>query len=145
MTLSDGVGIEHAYFDLGGFRVGKTDSLFSTFTGYAGNVMYDDLIAYGPFGTHQISYTWNGGNGFSAAVALEEGDGDSDRSVSATSASFDGNLYTLDSYVPNVVAGSATPLAGVACPVSSAMTPSGKSGLSRVALTSTQPTPCRSS
>ncbi|MEP9372497.1 porin [Mesorhizobium sp. KR1-2] len=82
-------GIEHAYIELGGFRVGKTDSMFSTFTGYAGNVIEDDLIAYGPFDTHQISYTFTGGNGFSAAVAVEEGN----------------DIYTLDSYAPHVVAG----------------------------------------
>jgi hypothetical protein len=89
-STGDYVGIEHAYIELGGFRVGKTDSLFSTFTGYAGGVMGDDLISYGPFGTHQIAYTFNGGNGFSAAIALEEGYG---------------LLYTLDSYVPHVTGG----------------------------------------
>ena len=101
VDASDSVGIEHAYIELGGFRIGKTDSLFSTFTGYAGGVMYDDLISYGPFGTHQIAYTWNGGNGFTAAVALEEGDG----SLIAPFYSTAINLYSLDSYVPHVVAG----------------------------------------
>ncbi len=86
----DKFGIEHAYIELGGFRIGKTDSLFSTFTGYAGGVIQDTLVPYGPFGTHQIAYTFNGGNGFNAAVALEEGSG---------------ALYTLDSYVPHVVGG----------------------------------------
>ena len=95
--------VEHAYLELGGFRIGKTDSLFSTFTGYAGGVIADDLISYGPFDTHQIAYTFTGGNGFTAAVALEEGDG-------ALIAPFgEGpdfiNLYTLDSYVPHVVGG----------------------------------------
>ena len=71
----DGFGIDHAYIELGGFRIGKTDSLFSTFTGYAGNIIADDLaVPYGPYGTHQIAYTFTGGNGFSAAIALEEGD-----------------------------------------------------------------------
>jgi hypothetical protein len=93
---ADALGIEHAYLELGGFRVGKTDSLFSTFTGYAGGVIQDDLIGYGPFGTHQIAYTFTGGNGFSAAVALEVGDG---------SEGFLSNDYTLDSYVPHVVGG----------------------------------------
>ncbi|MEP9371065.1 porin [Mesorhizobium sp. KR1-2] len=82
-------GINHAYMELGGFRIGKTDSLFTTLTGYAGGVIADDLIPYGPFDTHQIAYTYTGGNGFSAAVALEEGNG----------------IYTLDSYAPHVVAG----------------------------------------
>ncbi|WP_353646455.1 porin [Mesorhizobium sp. WSM2239] len=86
---ADELGIEHAYIELGGFRIGKTDSLFSTFTGYAGGVIQDDLIGYGPFGTHQIAYTFTGGNGFSAAIALEEGD----------------DTYALDDYVPHVVGG----------------------------------------
>jgi hypothetical protein len=91
-NTKDGFGIEHAYIELGGFRVGKTDSLFSTFTGYAGGVINDTTsgLGYGPFGTHQIAYTFNGGNGFSAAIALEEGSG---------------YMYTLDSYIPHVVGG----------------------------------------
>jgi hypothetical protein len=88
-STSTGVAINHAYIELGGFRIGKTDSLFSTFTGYAGGVIQDDLIAYGPFDTHQIAYTFTGGNGFSAAVALEEGSG----------------VDTIDSYVPHVTGG----------------------------------------
>jgi len=84
--------INHAYIELGGFRVGKTDSYFTTMTNYAGGVIEDDLNGgYGPFDTHQISYTYTGGNGFSAGVALEEGTGD----------------YTIDSYVPHVVVGAA--------------------------------------
>jgi hypothetical protein len=65
------VSIEHAYLQLGGFRVGKTDSLFSTFTGYAGGVINDDIIGYGPYGTHQIAYGWANDSGFGVTVALE--------------------------------------------------------------------------
>ncbi|MEI5677520.1 porin [Mesorhizobium sp. CGMCC 1.15528] len=84
--------MNHAYIELGGFRIGKTDSLFTTMTNYAGGVIEDDLNGgYGPFDTHQIAYTYTGGNGFSAGVALEEGTGD----------------YTIDSYVPHVVVGAA--------------------------------------
>ncbi|WP_019170789.1 porin [Pseudaminobacter salicylatoxidans] len=90
------VGINHAYIELGGFRVGKTDSLFATMTGYTGNVIQDDLISYAggagaDYGTHQIAYTYVGSNGFSAAVAVEEGAYDN----------------AIDSYVPHVVAGAA--------------------------------------
>ena len=85
-----GSSINHAYIELGGFRIGKTDSLFVTFTNYAGGVISDDIIPYGPFDTHQIVYTFNAGNGFTAAVGLEEGAG---------------VVYTLDSYIPHVVAG----------------------------------------
>jgi hypothetical protein len=94
----NGFSVNHAYIELGGFRVGKTDSLFSTFTGYSSGVINDGLVPYGPFDTHQIAYTFTGGNGFTAAVALEEGDGSWDSDV------YD-NTYSLDSYVPHVVGG----------------------------------------
>ena len=74
------MNLNHAYIELGGFRIGKTDSLFSTFTGYSSGVSNDGLVPYGPFDTHQIAYTFTGGNGFTAAVALEEGGGDLGRS-----------------------------------------------------------------
>jgi len=91
-TTGTNVGINHAFIELGGFRIGKTDSLFSTLTGYAGNVIEDDINGgYGPFDTHQIVYTYTGGNGFSASIGVEEGSGD----------------YTIDSYVPHVVGGAA--------------------------------------
>lgn len=88
--LSDtyyGWDLNHAYIELGGLRLGKTDSLFTTWTNYAGAVNDDTLIPYGPFGTHQISYTFKSG-AFSAAVALENGNGET---------------YTIDSYMPDVV------------------------------------------
>ncbi len=91
-TTGQDTDIEQAYIELGGFRVGKTDSLFVSITNFAGNVVQDDLIDYEPDRTHQISYTYAGSNGFTAAIALEEGSGD---------------LYTIDSYVPHVVAGAA--------------------------------------
>jgi hypothetical protein len=86
--------MNHAYIELGGFRVGKTDSMFTTLVNnlYAGDVIADDMLGgYGPWDTHQISYTYTGANGFSAAVALEEGTDD----------------YTLDDYIPHVVVGAA--------------------------------------
>nr|MBA3447867.1 porin [Pseudaminobacter sp.] len=55
--VSDGMSIDHAYIELGGFRVGKTDSLFVSLTNFAGNVVNDDLIDYEPDRTHQIAYT----------------------------------------------------------------------------------------
>jgi hypothetical protein len=100
----DYVSIEHAYLQLGGFRAGKTDSLFSTFTGYAGGVINDDIIGYGPYGTHQISYGWASDSGFGAAVAVEVGDGDLVAPF-LLPAFGDPNLYTIDSYVPHVVGG----------------------------------------
>lgn len=98
------VSIEHAYLQLGGFRVGKTDSLFSTFTGYAGGVINDDIIGYGPYGTHQIAYGWANDSGFGVTVALEVGDGNLVGPFIPQPVG-DPNFYTLDSYAPHLVGG----------------------------------------
>jgi hypothetical protein len=76
-----------AYIDLAGLRIGLDDSVFSQFTDYAGDVINDDLIEYGPFETTLISYTYDAGNGFSAVVSLEDDEGEG------------------SGYVPDVVAG----------------------------------------
>ncbi len=68
------VTLKFAYIELGGFRVGKTESEFSRLAfyghGYAGGVIDDTLVPYGPFDTQQISYTYKN-NGFSAVIAAE--------------------------------------------------------------------------
>jgi len=81
--------VNHAYIELGGFRVGVTDSAFSTITDFAGNVANDWLLGYGPFQTNQILYTFTGSNGFAATFAAESGSG----------------AYSIDSYMPHLVAG----------------------------------------
>lgn len=85
------VTLNFAWIQLGGFRVGKDESSFSQFPDYAGGVIGDDIIAYGPIDTNLISYTFDAGNGFSAMLALEEGEAGTD--------------FEIDSYVPHVVAG----------------------------------------
>ncbi|MDQ2635049.1 MAG: porin [Pseudomonadota bacterium] len=103
-TAPDYMSVEHAYVQLGGIRAGKTDSLFTTFTGFAGGVINDDIIGYGPKKTHQIAYGWEGDSGLALAVALEMGDGDL---IAPFIPPIIGapNLYTLDSYAPHVVGG----------------------------------------
>ncbi len=89
---SDGTSktsLNFAWIQLGGLRVGKDESAFNTFIGYAGNVIDDTIVGYGSFDTNVIQYYFDAGNGFSAVVSLEEG------------ADFD----TIDSYVPHVVGG----------------------------------------
>jgi hypothetical protein len=106
--------MNHAYIELGGFRVGKTDSLFTTLVNnaYAGDVIADDMLGgYGPWDTHQIAYTYTGANGFQAGIALEEGAYD-DILISQTEVSpgLYRNVYgeaAIDSYVPHVVVGAA--------------------------------------
>jgi hypothetical protein len=90
-TLSgeSGWSLNFAWIQLGGLRIGKDESVFTTFTGYAGNVIGDDIVSYGSFDTNLISYYFDAGNGFSAVVSLEEGAG----------------ADSINSYVPHVVVG----------------------------------------
>ncbi|MER9582693.1 porin [Mesorhizobium sp. M0276] len=83
------VALNFAWIQLGGLRVGKDETAFQTFIGYAGNVIDDDIVADGPYDTNVVQYYFDAGNGFSAVVSLEEGAGDD----------------TIDSYVPHVVGG----------------------------------------
>ncbi|TPJ12136.1 porin [Mesorhizobium sp. B2-7-3] len=84
-----GASLNFAWIQLGGLRVGKDESAFNTFIGYAGNVIQDTLVPYGDFDTNVVQYYFDAGNGFSAVVSLEEGEG----------------FHTIDSYVPHVVGG----------------------------------------
>ncbi|RWC22384.1 porin [Mesorhizobium sp.] len=89
IAFNKGTSLNFAWIQLGGLRVGKDESAFNTFIGYAGNVIQDTLVPYGDFDTNVVQYYFDAGNGFSAVVSLEEGSG------------FD----TIDSYVPHVVGG----------------------------------------
>ncbi|TXR46896.1 porin [Phyllobacterium endophyticum] len=83
------VDLNEGYIELGGFRIGAVDSQFTTFTGYLGDIINDDVVAEGRYVTNQVSYTFAGGNGFSATVGLEQGNG----------------VFVVDDYTPHVVAG----------------------------------------
>ncbi|RAZ93013.1 porin [Mesorhizobium hawassense] len=87
---NSGVSLNFAWIQLGGLRVGKDESAFNTFIGYAGNVINDTIVPYGDFDTNVVQYYFDAGNGFSAVVSLEEGEG---------------VVGTIDSYVPHVVGG----------------------------------------
>ncbi|MET3591129.1 hypothetical protein ABID26_000508 [Mesorhizobium shonense] len=93
----DTVSLNFAWIQLGGLRVGKDESAFNTFIGYAGNVIQDTLVPYGDFDTNVIQYYFDAGNGFSAVISLEEGAGDGTFG--------DYGVGTIDSYVPHVVGG----------------------------------------
>ncbi|QND52454.1 porin [Phyllobacterium sp. 628] len=89
--------IPQAYIELGGFRIGTADELFGSWTGYAGDVFNDDVINYQSGQSNQVSYTFTGGNGFSAIIAAEQGQ------------QMDNNYYNydyrIDDYMPHVLAG----------------------------------------
>ncbi|MER2534845.1 MAG: porin [Rhizobiaceae bacterium] len=78
-TNSGGLNIVYAYVELGGLLVGLYESLYD-------GGLTPEFEQINPQGgrTHQIRYTFSGGNGITAAVSLEEED------------------YNLD-YTPNVV------------------------------------------
>ena len=64
-TLATATGIEHAYVELGGFRIGVDRLALRDRDRLRSGVVNDGLISYGPFTTHQIAYTFDAGNGFS--------------------------------------------------------------------------------
>ncbi|TIV78677.1 MAG: porin, partial [Mesorhizobium sp.] len=92
-----GTSLNFAWIQLGGLRVGKDESAFNTFIGYAGNVIQDTLVPYGDFDTNVVQYYFDAGNGFSAVISLEEGSGGGTDGVYG--------VGTIDSYVPHVVGG----------------------------------------
>lgn len=101
------VSLNFAWIQLGGLRVGKDESAYDTFIGYAGNVIQDTIVPYGEFDTNLISYTFDAGNGFSAIVSLEQGSGSYNTFVKDGAGNWVPGIVdnTIDSYAPNVVAG----------------------------------------
>lgn len=90
--------LRFGYIQLGGLRVGLDESAFVTFPGYLGDVINDDVILAGGYRTGLISYTFTGGNGFSAILSLEQGNKeDTDYAYG-----YDG---TIKDYTPHIVGG----------------------------------------
>jgi len=102
------ISLNYAYIELGGFRVGKTESEFTRLAfygnGYAGGVIQDTLVGYGPFDATQISYTYTGPSGFVATLALEDDNAGSDdsRDIGVVGAPV---LVNEGNYIPDVIAG----------------------------------------
>ncbi|PZM17026.1 porin [Rhizobium tubonense] len=91
--LSTGTNLLHASISLGGFTVGKEDSQFNVFTGYAGDVINDDVVYDGPYELNQLTYNYDAGNGFTAVVSVED------------SNSGPGNPASRNHYTPDGVVG----------------------------------------
>ncbi len=66
------VTLNFGYIELAGFRVGKDESIYTTWTGYAGGLINDGLVPFGPFDVTLISYTYDFGNGFSIIGGVED-------------------------------------------------------------------------
>ena len=87
------------YIQLGGFLVGKTDSQYNQWIGYAGNVINDDVIGDGPYELNQMTYLYDSGAGFTGVISLEDsqsGSGATDPNTGRDES---------DHYAPDVVAG----------------------------------------
>jgi hypothetical protein len=95
---STGTNLLWSYISLGGFIVGKTDSYYNQFVGYAGDVINDDVIYDGPYELNQITYLYDSGAGFSGVISLE----DSNSGSGATGANGEDSS---GHYAPDVVAG----------------------------------------
>ncbi|QND44273.1 porin (plasmid) [Rhizobium lusitanum] len=90
-----------SYINLAGFTVGKTDSQYNQFVGYAGDVINDDVVYDGPYELNQLTYNYDSGTGLTGVVSVED-------SNSGTTTSAYGGAWQLsesDHYAPNVVAG----------------------------------------
>ena len=93
-----------ANISLGGFMVGKFDSQFNYYAGYAGDVVNDDVIYDGAYELNQLTYTYGSatGTGLSAVVSLE------DNYSTDSGASYGSSFWSdekADHYAPDVVAG----------------------------------------
>ncbi|MBO9099598.1 MULTISPECIES: porin [unclassified Rhizobium] len=90
-----------ANISLAGFTIGKIDSAYNLYMGYAGNVMNDDIVYDGPPEINQITYNYDAGNGITAVVSLEDTNSGADLSA------YNGAWVQskTNEYIPNAVAG----------------------------------------
>ena len=87
-----------ANISLGGFLIGKYDSQYNSWIGYAGNVINDDVIGDGPYELNQLSYVYDGGNGFTGVLSIED-------TNSGPGATGPNGEDSSDHYAPDFVAG----------------------------------------
>jgi len=90
-----------ANISLGGFVVGKADSQYNNFIGYAGDVINDDVIFDGPYELNQLTYKYDSGHGFAGVISLEDSNSGYD------STTYGGAWHQAESahYMPNAVIG----------------------------------------
>ncbi|MEF0939662.1 porin [Rhizobium sp. BR 362] len=87
-----------ANISLAGFTIGKLDSQYNLYMGYAGNVINDDVVYDGPYELNQLTYNYDAGNGFTAVISLED-------SNSGSGATGVNGENSSNHYAPDVVAG----------------------------------------
>jgi hypothetical protein len=97
----------HGSISLGGFTIGKEDSQYNVFTGYAGDVINDDVVYDGPYELNQITYNYDAGNGFTAVISLEDTNSGFTKDSAGDTIAVTGSNGedSSDHYAPDVVAG----------------------------------------
>jgi hypothetical protein len=91
-----------ANISLGGFLIGKQDSQYNLFAGYAGGVINDDVVYDGPYELNQLTYNYDAGNGFTAVVSLEDSNSAANTTAKGNPAWVTGKA---DHYAPDGVLG----------------------------------------
>ncbi|WP_137154067.1 porin [Rhizobium sp. FKL33] len=108
-TYNDGAGtstsLVAANISLAGFTVGLTDSLFTTMTGYAGDIINDDVVSYGQFEVNQINYVYDNGAGLKVGLGLEADDIEIDTGKVDEDGEAIMKVVNGEDYIPNVTGG----------------------------------------
>jgi hypothetical protein len=91
-----------ANISLGGFLIGKQDSQYNLFAGYAGGVINDDVVYDGPYELNQLTYNYDAGNGFTAVASLEDSNSAANTTAKGNPAWVTGKA---DHYAPDGVLG----------------------------------------
>jgi hypothetical protein len=104
-TYNDGthttLKLIQANISIAGFLAGVADSQYSSFIGYAGDIINDDVISYGGFEINQLTYTYDSGTGLKIMGSLEDDRKDSLGSTNLGASIFDNGR----DYLPNLVGG----------------------------------------
>jgi opacity protein-like surface antigen len=97
--------LNFAWIELAGFHIGKAETAFDYFSGYAGNVINDSVVPFGPFDTMLAWYEADFGGGFSGIISLEEGANEFDPTQfpDEVDPAIDGD--EIVTYIPHVVVG----------------------------------------
>ncbi|WP_439273767.1 porin [Pseudochrobactrum sp. HB0163] len=98
--------LRKAVISLGGLQIGLANSAFVDFSDYLGNIINDDVIAYGGARTNFISYTYKNAGGFSAILSLEQGN-NSDSGFKTIKDDDNSLTYggVITGYMPHIVTG----------------------------------------
>ena len=95
-----------ANISIAGLLAGQADSQYSSFIGYAGDIINDDVISYGGFEINQLTYTYDSGAGLKIMGSLEDDRKTFDGEDGPRSTNLGASIYKNGrDYLPNLVGG----------------------------------------